>query len=69
MAIIKDSTDLDNIQFLLDYCSKRPELYNEIAQHLYERFHMRSAEISLLVTYYVAEERRRSNGKKSTSDL
>ena len=69
MAIIKDSTDIDNIQFLLDYCSIRPELYNEIANHLYERFHMRSAEISLLVTYYVAEERRRINGKDSTSDL
>ena len=68
MAIIKDSTDIDNIQFLLDYCSKRPELYNEVANHLYERFHIRSAEISLLVTYYVAEERR-ANGKNSTSDL
>ena len=68
MAIIKDSTDIDNIQFLLDYCSKRPELYNEVANHLYERFHIRSAEISLLVTYCVAEERR-TNGKNSTSDL
>lgn len=37
--------------------------------YLYERFHMRSAEISLLVTYYVSEERRRSNGKNSTSDI
>ena len=59
MAIIRDSTDIDNISFLLDYCSKRPELYNEIVNHLYQRFHLRAAEITLLVTYYVSEEQRK----------
>lgn len=59
MAVIKDSTDVDNIGFLLDYCSKRPELYNEVSSHLYSRFHISSAELSLLVTYYVSEERRK----------
>lgn len=63
MAKITDNTSIENIGFLLDYCSKYPELYNEIANHLYQRFGIRGAEIVLLVTYYVAEERRH-NGKE-----
>ena len=63
MARITDNTSIDNIGFLLNYCSKYPELYNEIANHLYQRFGIQSAEIVLLVTYYVAEERI-SYGKK-----
>lgn len=51
--------DKERIQFLLDYCSKHPELYNEVANHLYSRFAIQGAEITLLVTYYVAEERRK----------
>lgn len=47
-----------NIAFLIDYCSKRPELYNKVANHLKERFNIQSAELVLLVTYYIAEERR-----------
>lgn len=61
-------TTKDNIAFLLEYCSKCPEIYNEVANHLWSRFHLVSAEIVLLTTYYVAEERRR-HGKDSTSDL
>ena len=57
--IIAANVQDDNISFLLDYASKNVELYNEVANHLYERFHLKSAEITLLVTYYVAEERRR----------
>ena len=49
----------ENIAFLLDYCSKIPELYNEVSNHLYERFGIISAEATLIVTYYVAEERRK----------
>lgn len=52
--------EIDNIRFLLDYCSKVPVLYNEVANHLYERFHIASAELSLLVTYYINEERRKN---------
>ena len=48
-----------NIGFLLNYCSKHAKLYNLVANHLYERFNIRSAEISLLVTYYIAEDRRK----------
>lgn len=51
----------ENIGFLLNYCSKHAKLYNLVANHLYERFNIRSAEISLLVTYYIAEERRSNN--------
>ena len=51
----------ENIAFLLNYCSKHAKLYNLVANHLYERFNIRSAEISLLVTYYIAEERRKND--------
>lgn len=60
MEVISECIRDDNIAFLLEYCSKNVELYNEVANHLYDRFHLRSAEISLLVTYYVAEDRRRN---------
>ena len=49
----------DKIQFLLGYCAARPELYNEVMNYLHERFEISSAEICLLVTYYVGEERRK----------
>lgn len=48
-----------NISFLLNYASKCPELYNEVSNHLYKRFGLQGAELTLLVTYYVAEERRK----------
>ena len=60
VKIEEKSTSNANIGFLLNYCSKIPELYNEVANHLYQRFGIRTAEISLLVTYYVAEERRKN---------
>lgn len=55
----------DKIQFLLGYCAARPELYNEVMNHLHERFGISSAELCLLVTYYVAEERRKNNDKNN----
>lgn len=48
-----------DIGFLLGYCSENTETYNDVARHLYERFGVVSAEIVLLVTYYVCEERRK----------
>ena len=53
--------ELNTIQFLLNYCSHEPETYNEVANHLRQRFNIVSAELVLLVTYYVAEERRKNN--------
>ena len=52
------NNDDDNIRFLLEYCSKIPQLYNEVSNHLYNRFGIVGAEICLLVTYYVNEERK-----------
>lgn len=46
MTIIKD---IDTIKFLTDYCRDKVDLY--------ERFGVRSSEISLLVTYYINQER------------
>lgn len=54
-----------NKKFLIDYCMKHTELYNEVANHLYNRFGIQAAEITLLVTYYVAEERRKNNDKNN----
>lgn len=65
MSHIDKRCDKERIQFLLDYCSKHPELYNEVANHLHERFGISSAELCLLVTYYVAEERRKNNDKNN----
>lgn len=53
--------ELDTIQFLLDYCSHEPKTYNEVANHLRQKFNIVSAELVLLVTYYVAEERRKNH--------
>ena len=45
----------DRIGFLLEYCSKYPETFNKIANKLNDEFGMRSAEIVLLITYFVEE--------------
>lgn len=63
MTIDNGHNELDNISFLLDYCSKNVELYNEVANHLHERFNIKSAELCLLVTYYLAEDRRKHDSK------
>lgn len=52
-----------NIKFLLDYCSKYPEVYNDVATRLWVQFGIRSAELVLLGTYCVMEDRRK-NGPK-----
>ncbi len=60
MMVDYEKPDIKNTTYLLTYCAKVPELYNEVANHLYERFGIRSAELVLLVTYYVNEERRKN---------
>lgn len=47
----------EDIGFLIDYCSKCPEVYDEVANRLYNKFHVVSAEIVLLTTYFINEER------------
>ena len=54
-----DSMKTGDVGFLLNYCSQHPDVYNEVANHLWERFDIKSAELVLLITYYVNEERRR----------
>lgn len=54
-----DSMKINNVGFLLNYCSQHADVYNEVANHLWERFNIKSAELVLLITYYVNEERRR----------
>ena len=46
-----------NIKYLLDYCSKIPELYNKVSTKLWVQFGIRSAELCLLCTYMVNEWR------------
>lgn len=56
MEIISDHIkDNSNIGFLLGYCSNIPEIYNRTSNQLYKLFGISSAEISLLVTYFVNE--------------
>ncbi len=47
-----------DIGFLIDYCSKHADVYNQVSSHLFDRFGIVGAEIVLLVTYYVCEERK-----------
>ena len=54
-----DSMKTGDVGFLLNYCSQHADVYNEVANHLWERFGIKSAELVLLITYYVNEERRR----------
>ena len=54
MNEVKDT----NIGFLLKYCSELPELYNSISNGLWTEFGITSAELSLLVTYFVNEDRK-----------
>ena len=60
-----DSMTHNDIGFLLDYCSKHSETFNKIANHLWQRFNIKSAELVLLITYYVVEERKSFNNGKN----
>lgn len=48
-----------DIGFLLNYCSNHADVYNQVSTHLYDKFGIVGAEIVLLMTYYVCEERRK----------
>ena len=45
--------DKKDIGFLLEFCNDYPEIYNKIANQLYIEFGIRSAELVLLISYYV----------------
>ena len=58
-------SEVDNTQigFLLKYCSEYPELYNSISNGLWAEFGITSAELSLLITYFVNEDRKGRENK------
>lgn len=45
----------DHIKFLLEYCSKYPELYNKVSTKLWVQFGIQRAELSLLCTFIANE--------------
>ena len=45
--------DSNRICDLISYCERDPKLYNKVANDINTHFGVRSAEISLLVTYYL----------------
>ena len=65
MEVISETIRDDNISFLLKYASDKPEKYNKISNDLYKKFHLQSAEISLLCTYYAMEGGSIINGSKT----
>lgn len=58
-----------NIRFLLDYMSKYPDIYNEVANDLYIQFGIRQAEITLLCSYCVAKKLKTLEGDQNGSDI
>lgn len=53
-----------NIGFLLEYCSKIPELYNKVSTKLWVEFNIQSAEVTLLCTYMINEWRIKDEYRK-----
>ena len=53
-----------DIGFLIEYCGKTPKLFNDVMNHLYEKWNIKSAELCMLVTYYINEDRKRSEDIK-----
>lgn len=53
-----------NIKFLLDYYSKYPEVYNKVSSRLWVQFGLKSAELALLCTFCVMEDRRENESKR-----
>lgn len=62
VEIISERITDNNIDFLLRYCSNIPKVYNKTSNQLYSLFGISSAEISLLVTYFVNETLEGRNG-------
>ena len=56
--------DKTNIGFLLEYCSKIPELYNKVSTKLWVEFNIQSAEVTLLCTYMINEWRSKDEYRK-----
>lgn len=46
---------MSNMNYLLEYCSECPELYNKVSNKIWAEFGIQSAEVTLLCTYLVKE--------------
>ena len=57
---------MNNMEFLLEYCSKDPELYNKVSNKLWGEFGIQSAEVTLLCTFIVKEFMRKA--EEETND-
>ena len=51
--------DIYEVKDLIQYCEAVPLLYNQTANRLNQQFGIKSAEIALICTYFINEERRR----------
>lgn len=49
----------EDIGFLIEYCGKIPSLFNEVMNHLYQKWGIKSVELCMIVTYYINEDRKR----------
>ena len=38
-------------------CGQYPELYNKVSNWLYKKFDLHSAELSLIITYYLIQQK------------
>lgn len=57
----------EDIRYLVSYCDKTPDLYNNVMNHLWDRFKINSAELGLIVTYYINEDRKKPEDMKCTT--
>lgn len=48
----------EDIGFLIEYCSKTSSLFNEVMNHLDEKWGIKSVELCMIVTYYINEDRK-----------
>ena len=44
-----------NMDYLLEYCSKIPELYNKVSTFIWAEFGIQSAEVTLFCTYVLSK--------------
>ena len=46
---------MTNIDYLLDYCKGKEELYNQVANFIWAEFDVSNFELNLLCTYMLAK--------------
>ena len=56
-------SDKEMLDFLFEYCSKYPETFNKVSNHLYYKFGMSRSKLALLITYFVEEAKTWQTGQ------